>query len=110
MALNYIQRGDQACTTVAPAGGIVSGMPFLLGDRVLVSLHTAAAGKTIEAATNHVYNVPKEASLVIAQGVDVYWDNTAKKITTTVGSNKKAGWCFKAAIGSESFVQVKFVN
>lgn len=110
MALNYIQRGDQACTTVAPAGGIVSGMPFPLGDRVLVSTHTAAAGATIEAATNGVYSVPKEAALAISQGETVYWDNTAKKITKTVGSNKVAGWCWKTVIGSASFVEVKFTN
>lgn len=113
MAMNYVQPGE-AITCVAPSGGIVSGAPFLLGTagagKVVVALHTAAAGVEIEAATGGVYSLPKTAALAIAIGDIVYLDTATKLINKTSASNNKAGWCFKAAAGADGFVDVFLCN
>ena len=38
-----------------------------------------------------VYDLPKTASQAWTVGAKVYWDNTAKACTTTVGSNTLIG-------------------
>src|SRR5512137_2149895 len=92
---NYVQPGDTIEVT-APYN-LSSGAGCRVGNIFGVSagtyLSTAAAQITIKG----VFDIAKDAS-VFAQGDLVYWDNVAKKITSTVGSNLLIGVATEAAL------------
>jgi predicted RecA/RadA family phage recombinase len=87
---NYVQKGDRV-TLTAPAGGVVSGTGYLIGNLFVVATASAAAGIAFSAQTGGVVTLPKNATQAMAEGAAVYWDDVAKNVTTTVGSNKKLG-------------------
>ena len=85
---NFIQPGT-TITTPAPAGGVESGQAFLVGGLLVVSGVKAAEGVQIDAAAEGVFRLPC-VTTAIAQGVDLYWDNTNKRLTTTATDNTLA--------------------
>ncbi len=87
---NFVQPGD-AIDFVAPTGGVVGGAGFLLGVQFGVVRHTAA--QTVQSILDleGVFTLPKAATITPAPGAALYWDDTAKNVTTTVGSNVKIG-------------------
>lgn len=87
---NFVQPGD-AIDFIAPTGGVVGGAGFLLGVLFGVVRHTAAQTVQSILDTRGVFTLPKAASITPAPGVALYWDDTAKNVTTTVGSNVKIG-------------------
>lgn len=110
MAQNYIQPGDQAITIIAPSGGTVAGQPVVMSaavGKLVIANKTALAGAELEGFTEGVYRLPKEAPLVINQFEDVYWDNTAKKVTKTTSGNIKLGQAAYGAISAAITVDVR---
>lgn len=110
MALNYIQAGDQALTTIAPVGGVTKGVPLKLSAtavKIVIPLQTKAAGLEVECATEGVYEIDKEAPLAIGQYDPIYWDNTAKKGTTTATNNTLMGHAAYPAASNATKVQVR---
>jgi len=93
----YIRDGDRIPLT-APAGGVVAGRGYLIGDLVVVALSTAVAGATFTAQAEGVIEHAKVSAQAWAEGAAIYWDNTAFNFTTTVGSNKKAGHAAAVAL------------
>lgn len=87
---NFVQPGA-AIDFIAPAGGVVGGAGFLLGTIFGVVRHSAAQGQKSILDLEGVFALPKTAGNTPAPGAKVYWDDTAKSITTTVGSNVVAG-------------------
>ncbi|MCK5021371.1 MAG: DUF2190 family protein, partial [Candidatus Peribacteraceae bacterium] len=49
-------------------------------------------------------------ALAITAGATLYWDDTAKKITTTVGANTKCGVALQDAAGADSVVRMELDN
>lgn len=110
MAQNYIQPGDQAITIIAPTGGTTVGLPVLMSaavGKLVIANKTALAGAVLEGFTEGVYELPKEAPLVINQFEPVYWDNTAKKVTKTTSGNILLGHAAYGAISAAVLVQVR---
>ncbi len=93
---NFVQTGASLQTT-APAGGVVSGNGYLIGSRFGVAQVSAAAGAIFEHANEGVFSLPKAAQ-AMAEGVKLYWDDTAKVVTTTATSNTLIG--FQAGVGT----------
>lgn len=87
---NYVRDGDRIPLT-APAGGVVSGRGYQIGDLFVVALSTAAAGEGFTAQTEGVIEHAKTSAQAWTEGAAIYWDNTNFLFTTTVGSNKKIG-------------------
>lgn len=87
---NHVQRGS-AITVIAPSGGVVSGQALLVGDLFGVCLHDAAQTLPVVMETEGVFTL-KKATGTINPGVRVFWDDTAKRITTTTTSNRCVGW------------------
>jgi predicted RecA/RadA family phage recombinase len=87
---NFVSPGD-AVDFVAPSGGVVGGAGFLLGVQFGVVRHDAAQGVKSILDLEGVFTLPKTAANTPAPGAAVYWDDTAKSVTTTVGSNVKIG-------------------
>ena len=86
--LNYIQEGDTL--TVKAPYAVSSGFGLKSGLLFGVASIDAALNDVIEIATFGVFDMLKDAS-VFTDGAAVYWDDTAKKVTSTVASNLKVG-------------------
>ena len=68
-----------------------SGTGYLIGNLFVVATVTAAATAPFTAQTAGVVTLPKNTGQAMTEGAAVYWDDVAKNVTTTVGSNKKLG-------------------
>ncbi|MBF0191635.1 MAG: DUF2190 family protein [Magnetococcales bacterium] len=114
---NWIQPGD--IVTVAAPVAVNSGDGLLVGALFGVAISTAAVGATLEISTTGVVDLPK-AAVAITQGAKlywdntaknvtttVYWDNTAKNVTTTVGTNTLIGCAIVAAAIGDATARVR---
>ena len=104
---NFIQRGDMI-TVTAPTGGVTSGQGLLVGNLFGVAAKTAAEGESVEIATVGVYELPKLVSAVIAAGVRVAWDNTAKQVVLPATGMVPIGVATVAAGNGVATVRVRF--
>lgn len=104
---NYVKSGD-VLTLIAPTGGVVSGTVYLLGTMLVVATTTAAQTEVFEGRTTGVYDLPKVSAQAWTVGQRVYWDDTAKNFTTTVGTNTLAGVAVLAAANPSSTGRVRF--
>lgn len=107
MAKNHIQAGKTMTWTNSTGSAVTSGTAVLIGVMLAVALVDIANGASGEVATAEVWQLTKEPSLAISQGVAVYWDNTNKRITTTASGNTLCGKCFAAALAADTTVKVK---
>lgn len=89
MATNYRQPGD--VLEIVAGATIASGAGVLFGVSFGVAQNAAANGERVRVRMIGVFNLPKAATITPAPGALLYWDDTAKNITTTVGSNTKVG-------------------
>ena len=101
---NYVQKGD---TLKFVAGAdISSGDMVEVGDLVGVAIADCLNGEECIAYIEGVYELPKVNGDVIGQGDIVYHDGSGA-ITSTVGSNKVAGYAFEAKGAGTDSIQVK---
>lgn len=104
---NWIQEGDTV-TVTAPAA-VDSGGGVLVGSLFGVAMSNAAINENVEIVVEGVVDLPK-ASGAITQGAKVYWDNTAKVVTTAAGSNPAntlIGCAILAAAVGDALVRVR---
>lgn len=85
---NYVQHGDNLSLT-APTGGVVSGLPYLIGAIFGVALTSDAEGAAFQLRRTGVVSFPKTTSQVWAEGDALYFDPATGKLTKTAGSLKK---------------------
>jgi predicted RecA/RadA family phage recombinase len=104
MAKNYIQSGKTV--TLAAPYQRNSGEGALVGALFGVALSTLANGASGEFATQGVFDLAKAVG-AITQGALVYWDNTAKNVTTTSTSNTRIGCAIVAAASGDATVRVR---
>lgn len=104
---NFVKPGRVLTLTASRA--VTSGDGMLRGVTFGVASATYANGAVGEFAVEGVFTLPKVAAQAQAEGVAVYWDNTAFNVTTTVGSNTKIG--VVASVGgvlaADAFVDVR---
>lgn len=93
---NYVQHGD-TLDLVAPSGGVVSGVAYLIGTIFAVAVVSAAEGATFAGRLTGVYTLPKATGEAWTQGAALYWDNTNKRLTTTSSGNTKVATAAVAA-------------
>lgn len=87
MAKNYIQPGD-TLTVMAPAD-VVSGGGVLVGNIFGVAQFSAKNGEPVEIKTTGVFELDKVSAQAWATvGLEIYWDASAKKLTSVAGTNK----------------------
>lgn len=85
---------------------ILSGAVLQVGTKIGVALADIANTKTGSVQIDGVFRITKVTTDVIAQGVTVYWDVAAQKITTTVAANPVAGVAYAAAGNGATTVDV----
>jgi predicted RecA/RadA family phage recombinase len=87
---NYVQKGDIVPVT-APAD-VASGAGVLVGLLFGVATKAALSGAPVEILTEGLVTLPKATGAGINEGVRVFWDNSAKNVTTTTTGNTCIGW------------------
>ncbi|WP_267426338.1 DUF2190 family protein [Methylobacterium sp. GC_Met_2] len=81
---NYLQNGD-ALNVVAPAAGVVSGQPLVIGKIFGVCGSTRLVGETFALWRKGIFSLPKTNAQAWAQGDTLYWD-AANSVVTNVNS------------------------
>lgn len=104
---NFIQQGVNL-TVPAPAN-ILSGEVVVIGELHGVASINAAEGEDLVFVTEGVFELPKVAADNFAIGAKVYYDSTAKLVTTTATGNTLIGVAVTAAPASSGSVNVKIV-
>ena len=103
---NYIQEG-KIVTAIAPSGGVVAGLIYVVGALVLLASTTVAQDEEFEGETCGVFELPKTSADVPTQFQDAYWDAGANEVTVVVASNKKIGVFMKAYANGITLAQVR---
>lgn len=81
MATNFVQEGN-VLTLIAPAGGVVAGVGYVIGSLFVVAKTTAAAGQRFDGSTRGVWTMPKAAAgsgKAFTAGEAIFWDNGSNK-------------------------------
>lgn len=103
---NWIQPGSRL-TLTAPYD-VASGAGFLVGAIFAIAVSAALSGQPVEGERNGVVDLPKAAGAVTA-GQKLYWDDSAKAVTTTASSNKLIGAAHLAAASGDAAVRVVLI-
>ncbi len=85
----YVQQGG-TLTLTAPYD-IAAGAAFKVGSIIAVATSAALSGATVEGLTTGVVDVAKVSAQAWTVGAPIYWDDSAKLMTTTSTSNTLAG-------------------
>ncbi|MES2753786.1 MAG: DUF2190 family protein [Pseudomonadota bacterium] len=101
---NLVQMGDVISVT-APAN-VAAGAGVLVGSLFGVAVNTALAAAAVEVATRGVFDLAKATGAAWTQGVRLYWDDTAKNVTTTVSTNKLIGVAAQAQASGDTVGRV----
>lgn len=103
---NNWQEGE-ALDLTAPYD-VVGGAGFKVGLIFAIATSTALSGTAVVGQTRGVVDLlAVTADTAAGPGVAIYWDDTAKKATTTVGSNIKIGVTAAAKLGTDTTVRVR---
>jgi predicted RecA/RadA family phage recombinase len=101
---NFIQTGD-TLTVIAPAN-VLSGQAVLVGALFGIAGNDALQGTQVEIKRTGVYSLAATTADTGAAGAKIYWDNTAKRLTTTATNNTLVGALTAAKGGTETSATV----
>lgn len=107
MAKNYVRRGA-VVPLVAPVGGVVSGMIYLIGSLVVVAATTVAAGEMFEGHTvgEWDFNIKTLANTPTV-GAKAYLTAAGTEITTTASGNTLIGVFTEAGVNGSTACRVR---
>lgn len=98
---NFKQPGD-VITLTAPAGGVVSGNAYKIGQLLVVAAVSALAGEEFEGKTTGVFILPKDTADVMTEGVPVYWDSANSRLTIVALGGLLVGAAVKPALAADT--------
>jgi predicted RecA/RadA family phage recombinase len=104
---NYIQKGERITYTNGTGSAIDAGDLVKIGVRVGVAAVDIAVGASGAVAMGGVFEVTKEAPLVITQGDLLYLDATSGQLDKTATAQTLAGYAHASAAIADVVVQVK---
>lgn len=95
VTVKYIHTADTVSDTI-----------YLLGGRVMLAMNSVLANaENMFLARGHI-EYAKTGGEAWVGGQLLYWDDTAKSFTTTVGTNTKAGFAMEPAASADTVGQV----
>lgn len=97
---NFTQPGDVLSLTAPYA--LTAGQGAQVGSIFGVAIAAAAISTAVELATRGTFTLTKQTGQAWAQGQALYWDNTNRQVTTTVGTNKLIGYAVAAAASGDA--------
>jgi len=106
---NKIQNGRIIDYVNGTGSLIASGSLVIFGVLFGIAVTDIADGETGAVELEGVFELTK-ATGAIAQGAKVYWDGTAKKVTTTSTDNTAIGACAEAVISAATTAKVLLIN
>jgi predicted RecA/RadA family phage recombinase len=106
MARNYLGPGKVLPLT-APSGGVVAGTAYLIGALLVVAQNTVAQALPFEGIPEGLFTLPKATGQTWSEGAKLYWDNTAKNLTTTASGNTLVGVAAAAAATGDTTGSVR---
>lgn len=98
---NFVSGKDNV-TLVAPAGGVTSGYPLLIGDLLVNPVKSADEGSKFSAMTTGIVNADKPGSQSWNIGETIYFDAENGLFTTIAGPNKPVGVAAEDVAGGAS--------
>lgn len=98
---NFYDKGEKIDYVVTGAA-IASGDVRLFGDTIGVAGISGAIGETVPMSLCGTYTIQKTTGEAWNQGQKLYWNDTTKKATTTVGTNKVLGVAAVAALAADT--------
>lgn len=101
---NFIQPG--AVITVTAPYSVTSGQGVKVGTLFGIAANSAAQGTPVEIKREGVFDIAAVTADTPVQGTKVYWDDTARKITTTATNNTLVGAVTADKSGSVSTASV----
>jgi predicted RecA/RadA family phage recombinase len=107
---NFVQPGDSLSLAVPYAGGVTSGQGMQVGVLFCVAAVDGAQNAIIECQTKGVFDITKEPALAIGAGVRLFWDNTNRRLTTTLTGNLHVAISTQAALAGDAAVRAALVR
>jgi len=104
---NFVAAGS-AITVPAPAA-VSSGAGVLVGAIFGVANGSATSGADVVLSVVGVFDLPKAAG-AITLGAAIYWDNSAKAVTTTATDNTRIGAAVAAAGAGDATERVRLAG
>lgn len=101
---NFVQTGEVLDLT-APYD-VAAGAGMLIGSLFSVAVAAALSGAAVRGRPGGVFDLTKATGAITA-GAKVYWDNTAKNVTTTSSSNTLIGVATQAASSGDATARIK---
>jgi predicted RecA/RadA family phage recombinase len=101
---NKVQKG-QTISVIAPYG-VTSGQGVQVGALFGVASCDAANATPVEIERTGVFDITAVPADTGAQGAKIYWDNTARRLTTTATNNTLVGALTAAKGGSDTTARV----
>ena len=105
MAQNFIACGEVVDYTNTTGSTIASGSLVVFGAGAGVALVTIEAGDVGSVMMEGIFELPKTASLAIAQGDQVYYNTSTKRVTKT-NTDTKIGIASESALSADAVVRV----
>lgn len=105
---NFVQKGYSLDLT-APAGGVVSGVGYVIGSFLAIAQANAAAGEKFAGAVEGVFAMPKLVTDVMGEGAKVNFNNTNKEFQLATSDLDGCATVVEAAGNGEDTVKVKLV-
>ncbi len=102
---NYVQPGVSITVTAAAAAS--SGDGVKVGNLFGIASGDAGIGEKLVITTQGVFDMPKVSANTFDVGALVYWDDTAKVVTSTAGGNTRVGLAVTAAVNPSASVNVR---
>lgn len=112
MSSKFVSPG-RVMDFTAPSGGVTEGVPLLIGALIVVPEASAAVGKRFAASVEGIHDLPAAthaSSQAWTEGQLLYWDDSAKNFTITVGSNTKKGVAAEAKASTAAVGRVKLLQ
>lgn len=110
---NFISEG-RSLDFIAPAGGVVSGVPVIIGALLVIPSISAAEGVAFAGDIEGVFEVPAATHATTQAwantGVLLYWDDVAKSFTLTSTSNTKRAVAAAPKVSTEAIGWVKLIQ
>lgn len=88
---NYIGQGE-SLTLTAPTGGVLSGVPVVVGNLLVIPKNNALAGEKFTALWRGQFALPKAADDEPGELVACYWDVENKVVTQNSEGNGQIGF------------------
>ena len=106
--MEFLQNGKVMHYTNPSASDPIPYLtPVVVGELVGVALAAIAPKEEGSLAVEGVFRLPAKSGEAFAVGQQLYWDPSAKQLTTTASALKKSGYAFAAKASEGTSAAVK---